>query len=838
MTGVVDAIAPQDAEHARYDVALSYAGAQREYVEQVAAALQARGVRCFFDADEQVELWGRCLPEELARVYAEDAATVVVFVSAEYARRDWTRLERRAALDRAVRERREYVLPARFDDTVLPGLLSGLVTVDLRGRSPQEFADLLAGKLAQLGVGPPRRRSPEGAPDPRRESGDTQPGVFPAVWKVPPRLATFTGREELLDEIHSRLTGGGPVAVTALYGLGGVGKTQLAVEYAHRHAGDYTLVWWVDAERVAVLAEQVAALAPRLGLPAGGGVTEDAAAVLDALRRRRSWLLVFDNAEDPATLGPWLPGGTGHVLITSRTPTWSTLATPVDVDVLGAEEAVHFLLRTRIPDLDPGLAAGVATELGRLPLALAQAAAYLEQTRISPSTYLHRFRTRRAQMLAKGNDLAYGGTVDTAWSLALDRLGDQAPAAVQLLDLAACCGPAPIPLALFADRPERLPPPLGPALSAGPDPAAELDEVAATLLDYSLARRDGDSLLVHRLVQAVTRYRAPSERHAEHTRTIRALLAAFLPPDAEDPAHWPSYASLLPHLLAAPALHPQEPGTDTGEAGRQVLVNAGRYLYNRGDYEAARDLSADLMRRWARDLGHDDHLDVLAAGKNLASALVGLGDYEKAEHLHRDVYERRQRVLGSSDMLTLYSASDLADTLRLEGKFQEAHDLNVSTRPRLLAEVGRRHPYALRCANNLANDLFGLGLYSQARELDEQTFRLRSEVLGPVHPYTLASAANLATDLYAEGDPDGARNLLQSTYDSFLDVLGRNHPDVLAVANNLAVVLYSRGQEQEARERYQETWQQFRRVLGERHPHVGCLAENLRDGSAARIIRI
>ena len=133
-------------------MALSFAGAQRDYVEQVAAALKARGVRCFYDADEQIELWGKYLAEELPAIYGEQAAAVVVFVSAEYAARDWTRLERRAALNRAVRERREYVLPARFDDTPLPGLLPDMVAVDLRGRTPQQFAAMIAAKLAALGI--------------------------------------------------------------------------------------------------------------------------------------------------------------------------------------------------------------------------------------------------------------------------------------------------------------------------------------------------------------------------------------------------------------------------------------------------------------------------------------------------------------------------------------------------------------------------------------------------------------------------------------------------------------------------------------------------------------
>ena len=141
MTGADGGAGPDARPGWQWDVALSFASAQRDYVEQVASALKAREVRCFYDADEQIELWGKYLAEELPAIYGEQAAAVVVFVSAEYAARDWTRHERRAALNRAVRERREYVLPARFDDTPLPGLLADMVTVDLRARTPQQFAD-------------------------------------------------------------------------------------------------------------------------------------------------------------------------------------------------------------------------------------------------------------------------------------------------------------------------------------------------------------------------------------------------------------------------------------------------------------------------------------------------------------------------------------------------------------------------------------------------------------------------------------------------------------------------------------------------------------------------
>ncbi len=163
----------------RWHVALSFAGAQRDYVGQVAEALKARGMRCFYDADEQIELWGKYLAEELSAIYGEQAAAVVVFISADYAGRDWTRLERRAAFSRAVAEAGVYVLPARFDDTPLPGLLSDVVAVDLRRYAPGQFADLVVEKLADLGISPPPPGGAGGVP--AGWVGEAEPRSTPAV---------------------------------------------------------------------------------------------------------------------------------------------------------------------------------------------------------------------------------------------------------------------------------------------------------------------------------------------------------------------------------------------------------------------------------------------------------------------------------------------------------------------------------------------------------------------------------------------------------------------------------------------------------------------------------
>ena len=269
MAGADGGAGPGGGQGWRWDVALSFAGAQRDYVEQVARALKARGVRCFYDADEQIELWGKYLAEELPAIYGEQAAAVVVFVSAEYAARDWTRLERRAALDRAVRERREYVLPARFDDTPLPGLLSDMVTVDLRRQTPQQFAAMIAAKLAALGISPAA-----GSGDPAQDAEAARPagavrvseadlrrlGVHAAISvpgvpdEVPPeyvpRDADAAGHGVRAKVAAAAERGG----FVLLVGGSSVGKTRCAAEAVRALLPDWWLVHPAGPGEVAALA--------------------------------------------------------------------------------------------------------------------------------------------------------------------------------------------------------------------------------------------------------------------------------------------------------------------------------------------------------------------------------------------------------------------------------------------------------------------------------------------------------------------------------------------------------------------------------------------------------
>jgi len=343
-----------------------------------------------------------------------------------------------------------------------------------------------------------------------------------------PRTPNFTGRQQVLDQLWQDL-GAGPGAVVAAHGLGGVGKTQIALEYAHHHRdrGDYDLVWWVPAESPLSVAASLTLLAPVVGVAVEADQEATVARVLSELGQRQRWLLVFDNAEDPQQLRRYLPAGRGgHVLVTSRNPAWAGVARPINVDVLARDDAIE-LLTSSSGDSDRQAAAQVAEALGRLPLALAQAAGYIQQTPgLGLAGYLDRYQHAHAELLARGQPADYPATVATTWQLNFDQLARNVPAAVALLRLYAFLAPeTPIPRDLLATADsQRLP---GELAGVARDPLA-LDAATAALYRYSLVSSAQDGVRVHRLVQAVTRDQLSDQQAAEMaTLTVEVLHAAF-----------------------------------------------------------------------------------------------------------------------------------------------------------------------------------------------------------------------------------------------------------------------------------------------------------------------
>ena len=318
---------------------------------------------------------------------------------------------------------------------------SGLVTQSFA--NPDQLSKLVERSLRELASA-------------RDRPGPLPLGSVLRMWSVPARNPGFTGRDDLLAAVQDRLLAGDRAVVQTLHGMGGVGKTQLAIEYAHRFAHSYDVAWWVNAEQAWLIGDRFAALGTALGCIQPGADSETVrTAVLADLHQRVRWLLVFDNAERPADIRPWLPGGGGHVLITSRERTWAEIAAPVEVDVLARAESIT-LLQARVTALGASDADQLAAELGDLPLALAQAAGFMAETGTPAAQYLDLLRTQVGQLLDQAVPASsYPRSLAAATGLIIDRLARQDPAAAELASLCAFLAPEPVPEDLFTRRLQR-----------------------------------------------------------------------------------------------------------------------------------------------------------------------------------------------------------------------------------------------------------------------------------------------------------------------------------------------------------------------------------------------
>ena len=656
------------------------------------------------------------------------------------------------------------------------------------------------------------------------------PGTVPPIWNVPARNADFTGRGTTLELLRDKLAGGGRAVVVAqaLYGLGGVGKTQLALEYAHRFMADYDLVWWVPSERAEEASAALADLARKMELQVGDNVAEAAEAALEELRRDSTphWLLIFDNADDPQQLEPFLPTGSGHVLITSRNQAWSHSAEPLEVDVVTRDESVSHLLR-HVPELSIADAESVADALGHLPLAVEQASAWLEQTGMSARAYVDQLTTQSTRILALNQPPDYPMPVVATWNLSFDRLKDRSPAAVRLLQILAFCSPGPISMdLLYSDEMNESLLPFDETLSE----KLMLGRVIRDISRFALIRVDqgSNSLQIHRLVQAVIRSQMTEEEQQEARHEVHQILVGARPRQGEtdDPGNWSRYDIIWPNLGPSQAEECNDPRT------RQLLIDWVRYQWKHGEYEACLDMARRLEDLWTQQLGPDDP-QTLHLQFQIANVLRSEGKFAAARKLDTYVLERQRAVLGIDHPYALMTAGGLGGDLRALGEFQEALASDRQTYESFKEQFGEDYPRTLMAAHNLASSLRLVGDCYGARTLDEETLHRRRSVLGPDHPYTLYTAANLAQDMRAVGAFRESVDLLRDTWAGYRVVLGDDMIDTLRTAASLAVSLRKAGEQSEAMNLAQDTYERFRRRYGSDTPEAQSCALNLACDYAA-----
>jgi tetratricopeptide (TPR) repeat protein len=600
-----------------------------------------------------------------------------------------------------------------------------------------------------------------------------------------------------------------------LSGLGGVGKTSVAVEHVYRRQADYDLVWCVNGEQPTSLLADLANLAGQLGLATDAPQMAQAAALRGWLEHHPRWLLVLDNVDDPQALAEWLPrSGTGQVVITSRTGVgWEPLASVLPVEVLAPSDAASLLL-LRTQDSGPAAqaaATSLASTLGGLPLALEQAGAYVAATgTVTLAGYAELFATRAPELLKRGQPLGYQRTVATTWSLALQRLQHSEPAAVALLTLAAFFAPDDLPQPLLVDHPDHLPEPLA---AATRDPLALADAVAA-LRRFSLVRVIGDGLYVHRLLQTVVRATLDAEAAAVWAAAaVRLLSVGF--PDPRAVSTWTQCERLVPHVLAV-ADHGRRLAVET-TARLRLLEQAGVYLWSRGRNRQALTLQEEALAGLRKALG-DDHPHTMHAMHNLALTRREQGNLHGARDLFEQALAGRRRVLGGEHPDTLWSMQSLAVTRRALGDLHGAralHEQALAARRRLL---GDDHPDTLWSMHSLAVTRGALGDLQGARELHEQALAGYRQVFDDDHPDTIRLMHSLAETRRALGDLHGARALHEDALATRRRILGDDHPDTMYSMHGLAETRRELGDLQGARELFEQTLAARRRILSDDHP--------------------
>ena len=644
-------------EDRKKDFFISYTGKDRAWAEWIAWQLEETGYSVVIQAWDFRPGGNFVLDVQKAT----EAERTIAVLSPDYLQKPFPQAEWAAAFAQDPTGDGHKLLPVRVRECSPKGLLAQIAYIDLAGKNET------AAKVELLNGVKRGRVKPATAPgfpqsQPLQRAIAEQPlfpGALPAVWNIPfRRNPHFTGRDGLIAEIEKALAAGEAAALTqpqAITGLGGVGKTQLAVEYAYRHAREYDVVWWVKSEEPITMGADFASLGPELHPPIelAADLDRNVAAVKRRLEQSPRWLIIFDNAPGADSVSQILPrSSTGHILITSRDQSWRGVARPLSVRPLDREDAIKFLLE-RTGQSNRDAANDLAGELGDLPLALEQAGAYVETTGKPIADYLRLFRGKQREMIQLGGRgqpaTGYEATIATTWEISFQSVRDQSPAAADLLNLFAFFAPEAIRREWIVEGAERLPETLAAAVT---DELA-FDDIVAAFRRYSLVEVNAEqnSFTVHRLVQTVMRARMTDEENAKWAEAAVRLVSETFPGGEfyEQPETWALCGELLLHALSV--AEQAEVFKVAKEQTATLLNQLGLYLQVLARYAEAKELLERALRIDEAAFG-SDHPSVAIRVNNLASVLKDLGELAQAQKLFERALAIFRKFLGDDHPYT------------------------------------------------------------------------------------------------------------------------------------------------------------------------------------------
>ncbi len=704
-------------------------------------------------------------------------------------------------------------------------------------RAPhKETLELL---VAALNLDEEERRAFEGAASLARGADTERKRVFPGhqqSWLVPAAMRThyFCGREPLLAQLRKQLT---QRRRAALSGLGGVGKTQTALEYAARHRRDYPGgVFWVNAESPSGLTAGFVDAATALRLPAAADSVDQELGVRAALEWFTAvdgWLLILDNVEDRTAIVRFVPEGGGHVLITSREAVFAEIgiARGLEVRDLESDEAVRFLFsRTGRDESDVGertAAIALAAELGHLPLALEQAAAYVGETNARFSAYLEAFRTRRIELLEKRHGLMSHQSIAVTWAANFAAVQRISTAAAEALRVSAFLDPDAIPFELLSRGAPHLGEPIAQAVADGSELAVA--ELLVPLTRYSLLRYDAGAQAfgVHRLVLEIVRSAiAQPQRVIYAERAIAALDAVFPNGDYGD---WPQCNRLVAHAASASAWIEAE-GTPS-ECAVRLLNRVGRYLFSRGRYGEATSLALRAMTIGDRTFG-EYHLETAVTLNQLGVLRMYAGRASDAALLHERALAIRESALGPDHTDVAKSLNNLGNAYWVGSRPAQAEPV-FRRALAIWEQIGEAGSAAAsNPLNNLACTYVELGRYREAELLAREALAIREQALSPGHPHVAESMINVAVAVYHLGRYVEAELIAQRSFDMREQFLGPAHIEVAESLNVIGLALCGQGRAAEAEALHERAVAIYEAAVGKHHVWIADGLNALADARA------
>lgn len=670
------------------------------------------------------------------------------------------------------------------------------------------------------------------------------------VSNLPTRNPNFAGRESLLEKIcQSMEDSKASPTICCLRGMGGVGKTQLAIEFTHRRIGQYQTIWWIPSERPELVPNTLAGLAGALGLAVELDPTILRHRIAAELDRRGNSLLVFDNAEDPNIVRNHVPNFAGHVLVTTRRGGFTAVGSVLDVSVFDRHDSGVFL-KDRVPNALADHIDELANLLGDLPLALEQAAAYIDSTNLPLESYLALLRESAGEMMQAGSVIGYEHTLDTVWKLSLKRLFEEQPTAREFFGICAYLAPDQIPLAIFTRNQNSLPPRLT-ATAANP---VSWERMIGTIVDYGLVQRYQDSVHIHRLLQTNLRYKSPEQRTGPLNTLI--LLRADLPELIQgEPESWPHWQRLLPHIFSAIAWQ-VEP---FDENLLWMLDRTATYLQTQG---LSRDAKALLERALsnANDLYGDASHEVSPYLNNLAAVIQDLGDPASAlplaerglsiaestygpdapeieTHVRNVAVLRRE--LGSPDAaLPLLHRSlaivedrygpdhirvavrlnDIAVALRNLGRQPEAAS-HLERALRIIRKSATFNGHVI-CStlHNLSIALLDMGESDRILPVSRQALQIAESTYPADHPAIVSALNVLSRNYLAMDDSKEAISCSRRAFETAKRIVPARHPLLAVTLDHWGLALANLGRTDEAQALFKQTYEIIESIYGRDHP--------------------